>query len=313
MKPNAVRLPETTTLASVGEGHCIGHYGELFQGQIEDERGRPHRCLVSLPCHRLYSQVSFRPSMSGVLDVHPAHKVKARRAVELALASSGFGGVGGTIRIHSNIEEGKGCGSSTSDCVAAIRAVASAMGLYITAGEIAALVVEAETASDNVMFHNSVLFAQREGRVLEDYGQPLPALAVLGIDTGGAVDTLDYPPAEYQWRDRQRFLTFAGALRRGIRMDDKELLGRVALASAECNECALPKPFFWEMRDAALAAGALGLSVAHSGTVASALFHPLDPCLERRMGALMNTLDSLGLGGFFRFSTSPEGIQQEAA
>src|SRR4029077_16051276 len=124
-----------------------------------------------------------------------------------------------------------------ADCVAAVHAVASVVGQSIEEKEVARLVVQAERASDNFMVKRAVLFAHRDGAVLEDLGPRLPKMEVLGIDTDvdGVVYTLDFPPAEYTWRQTQCFHTLVGALRRAVACRDVFLLGRVATASAVMN------------------------------------------------------------------------------
>src|SRR6266850_5505544 len=171
------------------------HYGELFQGQIEGARLSSSRCLLSLPCSRLYSRVTFMPNITGVVRVDPKYKVKSKLAAELTLRELGAGGLGGILSITSNIQESKGNGSSTSDCVGACQAAAMAIGCSIAPERVARLVVAAEQASDNTMFKHAVLFAQREGVVLEDYGRALPETEVLGFDMDitGYVDTLECP------------------------------------------------------------------------------------------------------------------------
>jgi len=225
-----------------GKGRSIAQHGELFQGQIEDEASTLRRCLVSLPCRALYSQVTFQPDASGSLRVTPSHKKKARKAVELALAYLNASGTGGEISVESAVPEAKGCGSSTADCIAAAMAVADAVNAHLSEEDLARIVVDAEVASDNFMFHRAVLFAHREGVVLEDYARQFPKLEVLGIDTApeGHVETLKYPPAEYSWRQLQSFCTLTGALRRAVKKNDVRLLGRVATASSNINQEFLP-------------------------------------------------------------------------
>src|SRR6478735_1564783 len=224
----------------------------------------------------MYSRAVFHPDRSGSLRVIPAHKKKACRVVELTLAHLSASGTGGEISVESTVPEAKGCGSSTADCIAAANAAADAFGRTLSEEDLALLVVEAEVASDNFMFRRAVLFAHREGVLLEDYAKFLPKLEVLGIDTAqkSHVKTLDFPPAVYSWRQLQSFATMKSALRRAIRTHDIQLLGRIATASACINELFLPKPLFRDLRQIAERAGALGVAVAHSGTVLSILLDP---------------------------------------
>jgi uncharacterized protein involved in propanediol utilization len=293
------------TCLRVGMGTSIAQHGELFQGQIEDDNKQARRCLISLPCTSMYSHVVFDPDRSGHLRVSPEYKEKTKKAVELTLAYLEAEGIGGLITIESTIPEAKGCGSSTADCVAAAIASADAVGHRLREEELGKLVVAAEVASDNFMFHNAVLFAHREGIVLEDYARRLPKIQVLGFDTAidNHVNTLEHPPAEYTWRQRQSFHALIGAVRRAIRTNDIELLGRVATASACINQEFLPKPMFHDIQQIVRHAGALGMAVAHSGTVLSVLLDPDDPFLEVKVDELRKNLGMLGISAVLLFHT----------
>jgi uncharacterized protein involved in propanediol utilization len=253
----------------------------------------------------LYSEAAFIPDTSGVFVVNPPYKSKVKKAAELARGHLKMPQLGGTIKVESTIPEAKGYGSSTADCIAAARSVADAVGHTWSEGELAQLVVQAEVASDNFMFSRAVLFAHREGVVLEDYAQNLPKLEVIGVDTSenSYVDTLEYPPARYSWRHLQSFRTLTGALRRAIRLGDIRLLGRVATASAVINEHFLPKPKFKDVLRTVESLGALGVAVAHSGTVLSVLFDPQDPELCRKSDQLSRSLRRLGVPDILRFQT----------
>jgi Protein involved in propanediol utilization, and related proteins (includes coumermycin biosynthetic protein), possible kinase len=288
-----------------GQGRSIAQHGELFQGQIEDDNSQRRRCLLSLPCSAMYSRAVFHPDRSGSLRVIPAHKKKACRVVELTLAHLSASGTGGEIIVETTVPEAKGCGSSTADCIAAANAAADAFGRTLSEEDLALLVVEAEVASDNFMFRRAVLFAHREGVALEDYAKCLPKLEILGIDTAPCahVETLKYPPAEYSWRQLQSFCTLASALRRAVCKQDIRLLGRVATASANINQEFLPKPMFPEIRQLAESCGALGVAVAHSGTVLSILLDPVDEFLEYKVDQLRTGLNELGIRQILRFQT----------
>jgi uncharacterized protein involved in propanediol utilization len=291
--------------AVCGWGFTTAHLGEVFQGQLEDRDGRRQRCLVSLPCSELYSQATYVADGSGSVVVYPPDKVRARRAAEITLEHFHLRCGGGTLTIDSNIPEGKGVGSSTSDCISAARAVADAFEIDLDDATTAMLVVRAEHASDNTMFSHCVLFAQREGIVVEDFAAPFPVLDVIGVDADErtSVDTLAYPPATYCAKELQLFEALRGALRRAIRTADLPLLGKVATISATVNERFLPKPCFRELLSLADHAGALGVAVAHSGTVAGVLMDPGDILLEYKLDFIMTKLAELGLPQVARFRT----------
>lgn len=290
---------------AVGQGTSIAHHGELFQGQIRAEDGRLRYCLMSLPCNELCSTVTFIPDLTGEYQVEPTYKEKVKRAVQVTLSHFQVTHLGGVIRVDSNIREGKGYGSSTADCVAGAIAAAAAIDCRLSEAKLAELVVRAEIASDNIMFKHAVLFAHREGTVVEDYACPTPKIEVLGFDTNEAecVNTLEYSPPAYELRHLQDFHGLKPILARAIRTQDIHLLAQVATASATINEEFLQKPMFKEISSVVDYVGGLGVAAAHSGTILSVLLDPQDPILERRIEVLQKELSALGTFQFFRFQT----------
>lgn len=299
---------ETDLVLRPGYGRSIAQFGELFQGQIEDSSGNARRCLLSLPCGELYSNAGFIPQAEACIAVSPAYKQKARRAVELAFERLKVRCMGGVLRVESNIPEAKGCGSSTADCVAAVIAAADSVSRAFTEEEIASLVVESEIASDSFMFERAVLFAHREGTVLEYYSKQLPTLVVVGIDTAEEqfVDTLSFPAAVYSREEVRTFRSLTDELREAIQSEDLALLGRVATASGLINQSYLPKRNFAAIRKIAEDAGALGVAVAHSGTVLSLLLDPAGRRLSEQIEQIRHGLGQLGISRTMHFNTNQQ-------
>ena len=197
---------------------------------------------------------------------------------------------GGRVEITSNVPHGIGMGSSTSDVTATIKAVADYHGVWLSREEVGRLAVLAEVASDPVMIDDRVvLFAHRDGEVLETFGHRLPPMIVIGCDTdpGRAIETLALPPADYTDAEAGEFQVLRGALRRAIAAEDVSLLGKVATASARINQRYLPKPGLEVLIELCLRHGGAGLQIAHSGTVAGLIFDArragtdLDGCAVR--------------------------------
>lgn len=174
--------PIPASSKSVGEGYAIGHHGELVQGVFEDDQGFLHRGLVTLPIYSLRSTARLILDESEELTVDPCDKTKALRSAHLTLARLGCSSSGGHLRLESNIPVGHGYGSSTADVVASIRAVTAALGSKLPPSSISRLAVAAETAADATAFETeALLFAQREGVVLEHFGGALPPFILLGF------------------------------------------------------------------------------------------------------------------------------------
>ena len=111
---------------------------------------------MTLPCCELVARARFEPSLElGGRIVTSSGKVKSRQAAEITLRYLRRSEYGGVLILESNIEKGFGLGSSATDVVATIRAVADAFEVYLPPEVVASLAVEAERASDAIMFDDS--------------------------------------------------------------------------------------------------------------------------------------------------------------
>ncbi|MBZ9810906.1 GHMP kinase [Mesorhizobium sp. ESP-6-2] len=283
--------------ARAGCGVAIGHHGELVQGLFEDDGARLRRALVSLPCRQLKSRARFNASDSDHVDVLPGSCEKARRAAELTISRFARPGTGGDLVINSNIPVGRGMGSSTADVLASIQAVLDYMEIEAASDEVMRIAVSAETACDSTLFKRlAVLFAHREGIVMEAFRRPLPPIDLISIDTTPevTVDTLAYEPARYDALEIETFRPLRSLLRSAIRHADARMLGRVATASARINERFLPKPGLDEIETIGGRFNAIGVQVAHSGTVVGLMFDALDPNAPMNIDGATDALRSSG-------------------
>jgi uncharacterized protein involved in propanediol utilization len=300
-----VALSKRSPAGRYGIGAATGHHGEVLQGVFPGSDGVQHRALVTLPLTDRESVASFRADAglgTGKVTVSPLGKEKARRAAELAVvhcaSRAGFELVDGHLEVDSALESGLGMGASTCDVVAAIRAVAHCYGLRLSPAEIGSLSVLAEQASDSIMVDDRVvLFAHREGTVLETLGTELPPAVVVGCLAGAerTVDTVALRPAEYDIDELDRFRVLLAALRRGIDGGDLGLVGRVATASARINQRFLEKPELETLIRVGEECGAAGVQVAHSGSVAGVLFDPTRPGMWSDVERCVSALTRAGI------------------
>jgi uncharacterized protein involved in propanediol utilization len=289
------------TAVRIGTASAPIHHGEIMQGSFR-VGGRIRRGLVTLPCPLHRTQATFITDRSGAVRVRPAWREKARRAAELALHEIAPG-TGGCLTVHSDVPLSRGLGSSTSDVLAAIWSVADSFGRALPATTVARLAVQAEQASDSLMFSQvTVLFAHRLGELIEDFGAALPSLHVLGFGAGEQVDTLSYRPARYTERELDRFEELRSMLRQAIADQDAELVGQVATASTWINQRYLPIPRLGDVCAAATAAGAVGVQTAHSGDISGILFDRRACDLDDRVEMAQKLLQSLGHNDQWRFN-----------
>jgi uncharacterized protein involved in propanediol utilization len=303
---------EESTVPRVGRGFCIGHHGEIFQGVYVNDSGRLQRGLVSLTSPVFRAEAIFYPDANREVVVSPSWKQKAAHAAQLTLEHCTGPSSGGRLVIKNNIPPGWGLGSSTSDVTASIRAVADAVGMTFSPKAVADLAVRAETACDSVMFtERAVLFAQRKGQVLEEFSGQLPPVEVVGFNTDPAgYDTLSAPPAHYSWWEIEAFRPLIGLLRKAVLTQDPKLVGRVASASARINQRHLPKPHFDRLEKLTAKVGAVGLQVAHSGTVVGLLFDPADATVNEQVAETREYLAEIGIASSWRLRINSANGQQ---
>jgi uncharacterized protein involved in propanediol utilization len=295
--------------ARAGTAEVRSHHGEIVQGVFYSPDGTLEHALVTLPCPLFRARASFRPLPGGPLAVSPGDRTRARAAARVTLDALGRTGWGGEVRIDTNIPLRWGCGSSTADVLATIRAVAAAFEVVLEPAWLARLAVTAETASDSLMYgpERAVLFAQRRGSVLLELDGPLPAVRVLGFNTeqDRGVETLSLPPIPYSGWEAEAFRPVLGLLRRAVERQDAGLLGRVATASTVITQRHRPKRGMPALLRLAGEVGAVGVQVAHSGTVAGFLFASGDGAASRVERARAG-LAGLGIHESWEFSTHPD-------
>ncbi|MDK1492906.1 hypothetical protein QN219_23065 [Sinorhizobium sp. 7-81] len=119
---------------------------------------------------------------------------------------------------------------------------------------------------------------------------------MISVDTTGGqkVDTLAFEPARYSPEEIETFRPLRALLRRAIKASDFALLGRAATASAWINERFLPKPRLTDIETIGVCHGAVGVQVAHSGTVVGLMFDPANEKTSDNMERAMHDLRKSG-------------------
>ncbi|MDX1473002.1 MAG: hypothetical protein R3309_02470 [Reinekea sp.] len=280
----------------IGHGVAPCHHGEILQGIFEESNGKETLGLVTLLNSTTKAKATFLPdSESDVITVEPAYKKKALSSVMLTLEELGLNKSGGRLICDSCVTEELGLGSSTADVVAAARAVCSAYQRKLSREALARIAVRAEVASDPIMFESStVLFAQREGHVIEELGPLLPGISLLSFTLGEPISTCDYRAPQYTWEDMQQFKPLRGLLRFALSNHDLATIARVSTHSALINQKHVPKPNFDAVLGIAEQGGALGVQIAHSGNLVGMIFSPDDHDLLERVSHCQGRLRDIG-------------------
>ena len=235
-----------------------GSCGELVQGWAD---GQPF--LGTCPIDK-YTTVEVSSGFSGRHGLGE----KSQLALSLILSRLGEKEFPYGIRLTSELPQGKGMASSSADIAAVVVAVMETLGKPWNTQ----LIMEIATAiepTDGVFCQGIVLMNHITGQVLASY-HGLPALRAAVFDLGGTVNTCDFHAQEnidMSKVDRQVMGEMLTAFREAMAGQDGEALARAATKSAFLNQDNLYKQELSALWQAGKKAGALGVNVAHSGTV----------------------------------------------
>ena len=263
----------THSIRAGGVGRAVarvpGSCGELAQGLIDGDY-----FLVSCPID-MYATASVEISQGCGRVFAPYHAPKAGGAVALTLAHFGRSDMDASLRLSSPLPRGKGMASSTADVSAAIAATAAALGHgdEMPPEEIGRLALSIEP-SDGLMLSGISIFDHKHGTAARTLG-PAPQMRVAILDFGGNVDTLEFNNVDRQdtlRRLQTRFEEAFTLIARGIEDGCAEDVAAGATLSATANQEILFKPRLDAVLTLADELGALGVNVAHSGTVIGMLF-----------------------------------------
>ncbi|MER8434828.1 GHMP family kinase ATP-binding protein [Mesorhizobium caraganae] len=253
-----------------GKALCCGTFGELLQGQLPiNSHSRDSHFLITMPI-ALFSRAHFMPTAGDrYVTVYPPHKVKAKRLAENLVNALGVSG--GTLLLQSELPEGKGLASSSADLVATARSIACCFNRRVQTSLIENLMAGIEP-SDGVMYPGVVAYQQRSCRLLSFLGQ-MPPLAIVGIDEGGTVETVDYDQqrGEISANDRAQYQRLLDRARVAIPQGDTVTIGKITTASALLHQERAPKGHLNATLKASQETGALGIIIAHSGTMTGIL------------------------------------------
>ncbi|MER7004756.1 hypothetical protein ABT297_17145 [Dactylosporangium sp. NPDC000555] len=260
----------------LGDATVHGTFGELLQGYRQQPDGGFEHFLVTLPVQELCttSTVSLTRGRGGH-RVQPADRARALAATTDLAHALGLYDVEIDLSVNSNIPVGKGCASSTADIMASLAALVAASApdtpqrVLHALGTLVARNIE---WGDYVLSDSITLCLQRSHTLVRTYDTDL-RWRILGVDEDGSVDT-----AEFHRREREsrrlalHYATLLSQLDAALMMNDFATAAQIATESAVINQRVLPKRNFELMRRVAGTTGALGIAVAHTGTVIGLIF-----------------------------------------
>ncbi len=270
-------MPRKKTSMKEVTAKVCGSCGEIVQGIYG-----PGLVHISCPVD-VFSYVTVRLNNSLAVNCTQG-KWKARQAYMKTLQAIGIKTVGADIEIKSEIPVGKGMASSTADISATVMAAARLFHADLSKEQIADIALSIEP-TDAIMFEGIYLFDHKSGTVRQLLGNKMD-ICFLILDMGGDVDTLEFHKNNYDdLLNKNRFHTkeAIGLVMDGFQKNDPSLVGLGATISALANQSILYKESLARIIKEAKKRGAIGINIAHSGTVIGVMFEGSFPKVEKAM------------------------------
>jgi L-threonine kinase len=217
--------------------------------------------------------------------VVPADRTRALTAAEELASALGLGNTHISVEIESNIPVGRGCASSTADIMASVAALLEAAHPEVPDPVVHALgsLVAKEIEWGDYVFSESIaLCRQRTHTLVRQYDTGM-RWRIVGVEEGGSVDTEAFHRRQRESRRQaQYYETLLAQMDAALSTSDFTTAAQIATESALMNQKALPKRNLALMRRIADATGALGIAIAHTGTVIGLIFsaHQSDASLR---------------------------------
>lgn len=256
-----------------------GTCGQIAQGWRD---GKPY--LITCPIE-LYSRVLVTDRAS----VKSGFGEKSHQALRSTYNYLGATHFPYGMTLESQLPSGKGMASSSADIAAVIAATGATLGEYLLPEEIGELAAGIEP-TDGVFYPGLANMNYMTGEVYKVYdGVPKMIIAIFDTEPGNEINKVDFHAHFKENKHPQdsspELLALIDKLSKKV---TPELLAEIAVMSARENQRLLEKPDYEDILAYSKEFGALGVCVAHVGTMIGVMWHP-----KESMAHVHKSVDSI--------------------
>ena len=241
-----------------------GSCGDLAQGTINGKN-----FLITCPID-VYSEVTV--TNDGYTPPNIGSKVLT--AIDKTMHYLHIKGSPFHVSVRSDLPLGKGMASSSADISATCQGIALSVGKELSPDEIADIALSIEP-TDGIFYPGIVLFDHVHGTLRHYLGLAIPMYIAI-FDVGGEIDTLNFNKRhdlkKLNEANECQVHQAVNLINKGLVTNNIALIGKGATISALANQTILFKPHLKDMIAIGLSWGAVGVNIAHSGTVVGVLF-----------------------------------------
>lgn len=289
----------STTDWAVASVSAPGTCGEFAQGIIPDDVHFHVTCPIT---KTTTVRVRVRPSPETRIEGLSAQQVKIevalRRTIELLEVEP--------LEIFADhwtdLEVGKGMGSSTADIVAAASALASALGQTLKPEQIASIATSIES-SDGTMYPGVAVVNHKTGEALRRY-EWWPEFVLVMVVPATRFNT---ESAHFEGKERlaHEYVDMLEQFDHAIASRDATLFASQSTRSAQLNQQYVPNPFWLHLAAQAERYGAIGANVAHTGTLCALIFEHTQSGMQAAAEACLDVAQKLPSNICVELTTTP--------
>lgn len=264
------RSPSRSRPAREGRGTALGTCGEFAQGILSE--GTPFH--VTCPINKSATVVvSLREAKALKILGLGEHHRKLELAIQHTVELLDLGAMEVMVRHWSDLDIGKGMGSSTADVLAGVRAIADAVGGSLTP-EIEGRVAATVESSDGSMYPGIAAVNHKTCELVERWDW-YPEFVIVMLVPNNSVDTASIPFLG-QERMAEEYDDLLERMNSAVQSRSIAEFAEQSTRSALMNDEFLLNPYSRNLRSRLDEFGALGLNVGHTGTVCGLLFANTD-------------------------------------
>jgi L-threonine kinase len=254
-----------------GTGSAFGTCGELVQGFTSN--GTPFHVTCPIEKTSTVTVTLVRAPEFTVTQTGAIHK-KLELSLLKTAAYLDIEPCEMRVAHWTDLEVGKGMGSSTADIVAAARALGKAVGRELNSAEIASIAAGIES-SDGSMYPGLVAFNHKKGTVVQRYSWWPQFLIVMLVP----LKNLNTESVAFEGKHQigHEFDVILSNLKQASANRDVLPFAQAATTSARLNQPYVPNQYFAILEERFEEMGAIGLNVGHTGTIVGMLFDAADP------------------------------------
>jgi L-threonine kinase len=249
-----------------GRGVAPGTCGEFAQGPLPDGE----EFHVTCPINKSATvDVEVRAADDFVVTGLQPHQKKLELALRGTAEHLDLGTVAIQVRWWSDLDVGKGMGSSTADVLSGIRALANAVGEKLTPETEGALATHVES-SDGTMYPGIAAVNQKTGLALRRWPwYPEFVIVMLVPNDTVLTEAIDFERKKEQAREYE---TLLGEFDASIESRSIESFAAASTRAVEMNAPFVPNAYANNLTPRLGELGALGMNVGHTGTVCGLLY-----------------------------------------